>query len=297
MTSPTSLSSEQNSIQPPNNNNNNNNKDESLRTLELAMKAADAIRKSLQQMEDPHEQGLWIPPGTMPGVAAFVATGLLFSPLRSAILKRAGASSSTAAAAQRQSAAMMMVKKPNNSNHSASTSPSSSSPPPPPPPPNIGLGTFQNLMDLIVTPAMAVIAAQVGLVVGTLYGSSHYLQRVMEVHDRDTGRPELYHESMVEKNGDRKRIDLCQSLLSLTSSSSSSSSQSSTTTDSIHIMAHDGPVVNSFSSVQGESFDMETNKETPNLYPSWDPRQNTIGSLYRAIRHCQQQQNDTGAAG
>ncbi|KAG7367658.1 hypothetical protein IV203_030329 [Nitzschia inconspicua] len=254
----------------------------SMQQLELAMKAADDIRRSLQQNEDPLEQSLWVPPGTLYGVAAFCVTGLLLSPLRSAILSRAGRGGATASRSTETSG---IIKSNNNNNNNLA---SSSSPSPHP------SSSFQNLVDLIVTPAMAVIAAQVGLVVGTLYGSSYYLQRV--VTNQSNGNV-IHGSCSVTSTNDNIDTDkaaatsqqdsstnLCQSLFE--ARNSFTTSQSGSADDDNILLSQDDTIT------IGSTFATESSTvvSPPQLYPSWDPRQTTIDSLYKAIQHCHKQQ-------
>jgi hypothetical protein len=171
------------------------------------MKAADVIRKTLRESREDADDfdspsGDLPPPGSLPGLAAFVGTGLLLSPLRSFVLKRAAVQ------------------------------------------PQQGVATFANFVDLLVTPSMAVISAQVGLVAGTLYGSGVYLDRVVEM-EQDKNNTEA----------------VCQAMLSAVLAQGHNTTLQSTSTD-----------------------------EPPQLYASWDPRQQTIQRLYRAIGHCQDKQ-------
>jgi hypothetical protein len=235
------------------------NVDEPFQSMELAVKAADAIRKTLKQLDDPLERSLWVPPGTLPGLSAFVTTGLLLSPLRNAILTRATIARYGVTANVRTQAA----------------SPSSESCPTPP------SQSFQHLMDLIITPVMAVIAAQIGLVVGTMYGSSHYLKRVV---DYDNSLVTTVSNEDVDSRGKASDADdnlndfsPCQSLLTLTDASS------------IKFFYNDGET--QYDSIdpappEDEHFNAERQNSAPNLYPSWDPRQTIIESLFRAIQHC-----------
>jgi hypothetical protein len=234
------------------------NVDESLQSLELAMKAADVIRKTLQQSDDPLERSLWVPPGTVPGLSTFVATGLLLSPLRNAILTRASAARSVVTTnARRQTAAAA----------SNETAPPSQS--------------FQNLIDLIITPAMAVISAQIGLVVGTLYGSSHYLQRVVDYdHSQATKMPSMDRRGKHrDVKGNENNNSPCQSLLVLT--------DASTITKISHYDGKSQDDSGDPVTYEGEYFNPERPSIPPNFYPSWDPRQIVIESLFRAIQHCQ----------
>lgn len=176
--------------------------DESNNHLSLveAMKAADSIRTIFLKRKDPNETEALLPPGTLEGSFAFITTGLLFTPLRSTILKMTGPR-----------------------------------------------GSFQSFVDLIVTPFMAVASAQVGLVVGSLYGSTYYLDRVATtVSVNETTATSV---QVGQDTNTTIADELCQELLSITSSSTSSS--------------------------QEVTFGL------------WDPRTKTMESLFRALENCQ----------
>ena len=141
---------------------------ESPFTLDDAMRAADGVRQVCNEKhieEEPttsksKETSSWdsnitenedrkyfpdrqFPPGAVEGVATFVLSGLVvFAPFRSAILR------SRAVAG------------------------------PMPTSPNTG---FKNLVDLIITPVLAVASAQVGLAAASLVGSKVYLEEVANV--------------------------------------------------------------------------------------------------------------------
>ena len=143
---------------------------ESPFTLEDAMRAADGVRQVCNEKhieEEPttsksksKEMSSWdgditenedrkyfpdrqFPPGSVEGVATFVLSGLIvFAPFRSAILRSR-----------------------------AVAGPMSTSP-------NTG---FKNLVDLIITPVLAVASAQVGLAAASLVGSKVYLEEVANV--------------------------------------------------------------------------------------------------------------------
>lgn len=151
--------------------------DESNNHLSLveAMKAADSIRTIFLKRKDPNETETLLPPGSLEGSFAFMTAGLLFTPLRSTILKMTG-------------------------------------------PP----GSFRSFVDLVVTPFMAVASAQVGLVVGSLYGSSYYLERVATVSVNETKATSV---QVGQDTNNTIADELCQELLSITSSPSSSSQE------------------------------------------------------------------------
>lgn len=210
-----------------------------LLSLVQAMEAADRIRKVIRERKDPTETQEWVPPGTLQGVATFVATGLLLTPLRGSLLRMAGPK-----------------------------------------------GPFQGFVDLVVTPVLAVGAAQVGLVIGTLYGSSYYLEclainaattttakttmasgqfgadEVMSVrvgHD-DTIRYSPTTASVAtERNTTVAR--LCEEVLSLVPSSS----------------------VVSSTQIQPS---VQTGIQSEFTFGSWDPRTQTMGNLVLAVDNC-----------
>ena len=141
-------------------------------------------------------------------------------------------------------------------------------------------GNFQGFVDLVVTPILAVGAAQVGLVIGTLYGSSYYLDRLAveaatttktissdtlfglskEVMSVRLGSDDKLSYSPTTESlaAERQNIvaELCQEVLSLSSLSSSSS---------------------------------ETSTQEPS-FSSWDPRSKTMNSLLRALDNCRRRE-------
>lgn len=285
--------------------------DPSIRALQVAMTAADAIRKSLQQMHDPEEELLWVPPGTLPGIVAFVVAGLVLSPLRSAVLSRAAAATDAAstsatikgAVGRRQHASATAVAKYSDSTTNSTKTAVN----------NNGVGSFANLLDLIVTPAMAMIAAQVGLVVGTLYGSTYYLQRVIKEdraadtnkgvngfrtehekwdYDESSSSSSSLGKTDQEEPNNTNAI-LCKSLLNVAiPSKTTGDNQSSSTTKSDDLVGLDA---------RRDELIFDTGRSSsgvppPQLYPAWDPRQTTIWSLYKAIQHCQQQQQQQNSS-
>mmetsp|Transcript_38631 Transcript_38631/g.93609 ORF Transcript_38631/g.93609 Transcript_38631/m.93609 type:complete len:224 (-) Transcript_38631:24-695(-) len=147
-------------------------------SLEDAMKAADGVRQVCNEkhieeertsMSKSKETSSWdannnsntenkdwkyfpdkqFPPGTIEGVATFVLSGLIvFAPFRSAILR------------SRAVAGPMTTT--NGNGHKNTTG-------------------FKNLVDLVITPVLAVASAQVGLAAASLVGSKVYLEEVANV--------------------------------------------------------------------------------------------------------------------
>ncbi len=135
-------------------------------------------------------------------------------------------------------------------------------------------GPFQGFVDLVITPVLAVGAAQVGLVIGTLYGSSFYLDRlasdaaitttsssslgsgeVMSVRRLDNKTSYSATTEIVATERENTVVELCKEVLSLT--------------------------------LEGESF-----KATPEStsFASWDPRSKTMHSLLNAVDKCRQRE-------
>ncbi|KAL3915440.1 MAG: hypothetical protein SGILL_005654 [Bacillariaceae sp.] len=236
-------------------------------SLQSAMHAADAIRKSLRDnLGDDNEGGL--PPGSVPGVLAFVGTGLLLTPLRSALLRRVAANGapkvatsnipSPSSAARTEAATAAESSKKSDLNAQVNQ--------------QQGLASFQNLVDLMVTPLLAVMAAQVGLVVGTLYGSSYYLERVVEMEERNGG------------DGGSNTDAICQSLLSAISSTDDNQGHGQSSDTAIgHADVSDMSSISTDGILQ-----TSTSASPPQMFEAWDPRQQTIDRLYHAIRHCQE---------
>lgn len=217
---------------------------ESLLTLNEAMKAADDIRKTFRERNDAREAEQMVPPGTWQGAAAFVATGLLMTPFRRSILKIAGPS-----------------------------------------------GSFQGFVDLVVTPILAVGAAQVALVVGSLYGSSYYLDRLARDAATTTKPSSLgSNEIMSVRFGPDDKVtyaptteslaaeresavaELCQKLLSsLSPASAQAPSQANIYTPSLPSTTNTESGISSFG--------------------SWDPRSRTMKSLLHAVDKCRRRED------
>lgn len=215
-------------------------RDESL-TLIDAMRFTDIIRETFRKRNDPREAESMVPPGTLQGVTAFAATGLLMTPFRRSILNMTGTR-----------------------------------------------GPFQGFVDLVITPMFAVGAAQVGLVIGTLYGSSHYLDRLamdaatttmssspgsnelMSVRfGRDDGKSYSRTTESLATARESTVTELCQELLSLSSSPPSSEASIQT-----------GPLQNTTA----------LEARTPS-FGSWDPRSTTMKSLLHALDNCRRLEN------
>jgi len=116
-------------------------------------------------------------------------------------------------------------------------------------------GPFQSFVDLVITPLITIASVQVGLVIGPLYGSFYYLDRVATIAASEGA-------ASVQSGQDTTTnvataTELCQEMLSLTSSSSPIQSLSS----------------------QWVTFG------------SWDPRAKTMESLTRALENCQRRED------
>jgi len=131
-----------------------------------------------------------------------------------------------------------------------------------------GLGSFQSFIDLLVTPAMAVVAAQVGLIVGTLYGSNSYLTRLAE-HDHSKTTVSELPSSFDDADDAEKESsevvmnDMCKNLLQLTTADVNN------------------PQEDDFSSTSISS----ANKNPG--FPSWDPRYTIMQNLQQAVQNCE----------
>jgi len=151
-------------------------------------------------------------------------------------------------------------------------------------------GPFQGFIDLVVTPVLAVGAAQVGLVIGTLYGSSYYLDRL--AMDAATTTTTTNNELMSVRYGTDDKIsfsptteaiaaerestvaELCQEVLSMSLSSSST------------------PTLSSEASIQTPSLQTATalvEREAVS-FSSWDPRLKTMESLHHAVKNCRRRE-------
>ena len=152
-------------------------------------------------------------------------------------------------------------------------------------------GPFQGFIDLVVTPVLAVGAFQVGLVIGTLYGSSYYLERVamdaattttmtfyndrtnkaMAVR-RDQDDVLIYRPIAADTAAEREQTvsQLCQQLLSLLPSSTSSLEESAQTP--------------SFQQIP-------TDASSTFTFGSWDPRTKTMENLTLAVDNCQRREH------
>ena len=136
-------------------------------------------------------------------------------------------------------------------------------------------GPFQGFVDLVITPVLAVGAAQVGLVIGTLYGSSYYLDRlaldaattttttrssenlgsneVMFVRHQDDKISYSPTSASVAAERESTVIKLCKEVLSLT--------------------------------LAGEPTPESTS------FASWDPRSKTMNSLLHAMDNCRRRED------
>ena len=130
---------------------------------------------------------------------------------------------------------------------------------------------------------MAVVAAQVGLVVGTLYGSNFYLNRVAEYNSNNqegqsssfastTTTLDDHQENSNSSSSDAIMGTICQDLLDMLPPPPPSSSNNDTTFSTLH---HDD-----------ESMEYKIDMK----YESWDPRGKVMESLLNAIQNCRKQQ-------
>mmetsp|Transcript_20620 Transcript_20620/g.44879 ORF Transcript_20620/g.44879 Transcript_20620/m.44879 type:complete len:239 (-) Transcript_20620:3353-4069(-) len=152
-------------------------------------------------------------------------------------------------------------------------------------------GPFQGFIDLVVTPVLAVGAFQVGLVIGTLYGSSYYLERVAK--DAATTTTMTFYndgtnEAMAVRRGQDDALiyrpmtegiaaereqtvaQLCQQVLSLLPSSTSSLEESAQTP--------------SFQQIP-------TDESSTFTFASWDPRTKTMENLTLAVDNCRRREH------
>jgi len=196
-------------------------------TLVQAMETADRIRQALLKRNDPTETGQMVPPGTLQGVSAFCATGLLLTPFRRSILKMTGPS-----------------------------------------------GPFQGFVDLVITPVLAVGAAQVGLVIGTLYGSSYYLDRLASdaAITTTTSSTLGYGEVMSLRRQDDK--------ISYSATTESIATERENTVVELCKEVLSLPLAR-------DSLD-ETSENTS--FASWDPRSKTMKSLLNAVDKCRRRE-------
>jgi len=221
-------------------NDNEKSKDKSF-TLVQAMKAADSIRQAFLKRSDPKETEQMVPPGTWQGAVAFLATGLLMTPVRGSILKMTGPR-----------------------------------------------GPFQGFVDLVVTPALAVGAAQVGLVIGTLYGSSYYLDRLaMDAATTTTTSSNLgSNELMSVRFGRDEKTSYSPTTESLTAE------RESMVAELCQDLLSSSSPPPSEASIQTPSFQNTTSLETePSSFGPWDPRSTTMKSLLRVVDICRRREH------
>lgn len=133
---------------------------------------------------------------------------------------------------------------------------------------------FSGFVDLVVTPVLAVGAAQAGLVMGTLYGSSYYLDRLAaeaatttKSFTNDLGSTEV----LSVRVGDDDKLSYSPTTESLASEREKTVSELCTQ-------------VLSLSS-------SEPSHEPAPSFASWDPRFKTMNSLLNAVRNCRQREN------
>eukprot|EP00536_Pseudo-nitzschia_multiseries_P004328 jgi/Psemu1/302506/fgenesh1_kg.71_\ len=161
-------------------------------------------------------------------------------------------------------------------------------------------GPFRGFVDLVVTPVLAVGAAQVGLVIGTLCGSGYYLERVATdaattttttaanhggTHEvmsirRGEGDTLSYSPTTAEIAAERDQTatELCRRVLSLVPSSASSVEESESE-----------PIQTTAPSLRRQQQQQlrPTNVPMNFTFGPYDPRTKTMESLFRAVNNCQ----------
>ena len=168
-----------------------------------------------------------------------------------------------------------------------------------------GNGPFRGFVDLVVTPVLAVGAAQVGLVIGTLSGSSYYLDRLAEDAatttrttttitssspsssipgsnewvsvrtDRDGGIRYSPTTENLAAEQESTVAELCRGLLS-----ASSSPTPTPTATTIQSSESHNPTETFRNLAVSES------ETPPPSFGSWDPRSKTMKSLLDAVDSC-----------
>lgn len=156
-------------------------------------------------------------------------------------------------------------------------------------------GPFQGFVDLVVTPVLAVGAAQVGLVIGTLYGSSYYLDRL--AMDAATTTTTTNNELMSVRYGPDDKIsfaptteaiaaerestvaELCQEVLSMSMSMSLSSSAPTTSSEEASMQTPWLQTTTALEEKEAVSFS------------SWDPRSKAMESLHHAVNNCHRREH------
>ena len=175
-----------------------------------------------------------LPPGVWAGSAAFLAVGVVCTPVRRRLLHA--------------------VAAPRNNHHQ-----------------------FHAFVDLLITPLMAILAAQTGIACFSLFGSKYYLDRVVQETTAAATAS-----STTETKNNNSIEELCHELVSITQTippsppsqqqqqfvANTTNTNTSTTNSSTVVVQSAAAVVSPSAS-------------------SWDPRVQTMNSLRMAIQNCQ----------
>ena len=177
-----------------------------------------------------------LPPGVWAGSAAFLAVGVVCTPVRRRLLHA--------------------VAAPRNNHHQ-----------------------FHAFVDLLITPLMAILAAQTGIACFSLFGSKYYLDRVVQETTAAATAS-----STTETKNNNSIEELCHELVSITqtippsppsqqqqqfvANTTNTNTNTSTTNSSTVVVQSSAAVVSPSAS-------------------SWDPRVQTMNSLRLAIQNCQ----------
>ena len=132
-----------------------------------------------------------------------------------------------------------------------------------------GASPFSGFVDLVVTPVLAVGAAQVGLVIGTLYGSSYYLDR-LAVEAATITKTSSTDEVLSVRMGKDDKISY------------------SPTTESL-AAERESTVAELCKGILSLSSSGSTSTQTPS-FASWDPRSKTMSSLVHAVDNCRRRE-------
>ena len=183
-----------------------------------------------------------LPPGVWAGSAAFLAVGVVCTPVRRRLLHA--------------------VAAPRNNHHQ-----------------------FHAFVDLLITPLMAILAAQTGIACFSLFGSKYYLDRVVQ----ETTAAATTSSTTTTNNNSIE--ELCHELVFITQTIPPSPSQqqqqfvaNTTNTNTNTSTTNSSTVV-----VQSAAAVVSPSAS------SWDPRVQTMNSLRMAIQNCQRIRTNTGS--
>ena len=144
-------------------------------------------------------------------------------------------------------------------------------------------GPFQGFIDLVITPIFAVCAAQTGLVIGTLYGSSYYLDRLaMDAVTTTKTSPNLQsNELMSVRLGQDNEVSYSPTSKSL------ATKRENMVTELCRELLSLSPLPQLAASTQNLLTQSTTSSVTESsLFDSWDPRSKTMKSLLHAVDNC-----------